>query len=875
MKKRILSLILASLMILSVIPVFTASAFTLGDVDGDGFIKAADARLALRASVGLEKLSDEAIAAADADRDGQIKAADARLILRASVGLEQLHTHEYTKETVTKKATCTEKGEKKLSCECGDFITEEIAVIAHKEVKDKAVAATCTETGKTEGSHCSVCGKVLKAQETVKAKGHTAVTDKAVAATCTETGKTEGSHCSVCGEVLKAQETVKAKGHTAVTDKAVAATCTETGKTEGSHCSVCGEVLKAQEAVKATGHSKVLDETTVKEKTCKEDGYSGDYKCSVCGIVLEKGIAIPSEGTEHKLSTLNVEASCIQEGYSVTACEYCDYYDESTYKTGAPAKGHSWSEETTVSPTCTEQGYNIKTCSVCEASEKSDYTDPKGHNYQNWNVTKTATCKEAGARTGTCKVCGEKTTELIPITPCTPDTKVTRVEGSKENNIPCKEVVKCKVCGDVLSESETMAAHRTQVVSQTKETCTTARIVKEECKYCNYTYTNNNAADPLGHETTLVSTTPATCTVDGSRVYSGHCSRCKQTFDNTVVVIKAKGHSPSGIQTCTTNVSCITCGEVLEEKLGHDYNMHSKAYGKEIETFFCARCGAARNANENLNVFNNTANNIKSYTFCNEYAEQPNLRYVDKSSATTTYSRFDFGIYTPAIKEMYEDEMANIPDDYSPVRPGGIRTMLPLLANYTTVSELTSSDIDSIKVERLSGLNISDVLSAYATTYTIGSKTYDLSAYKNTKISGDVIKVTIDVKNEKLSVVKNLGKNEKTSLSKIYDIDIREQADEFRNEKGELVKSEIEKGDGYEISMIMRLEEIKSDAVVTYYLDADTYEPIIALYNTDVTMEQTIDMSFKIGLFSLNGAMDPIVTTKYTRAYLFPNYFPQ
>ena len=796
MKKRILSLFLAALMILSVIPVFTASALTLGDVDGDGSIKAADARLVLRASVGLEKLSAEAIAAADADRDGQIKAADARLVLRASVGLEQLHTHEYTKETVTKKATCTEKGEKKIVCECGDFITEAIAATGHKEVKDKAVAATCTNTGKTEGSHCSVCGEVLKAQETVQ----------------------------------------------------------------------------------ATGHNKVLDETTVKAKTCKEDGYSGDYKCSVCGIVLETGTVVKSEGTEHKLSTRVVEAGCIQEGYSVLACEYCDYYDVSTYVPGAAAKGHSWSETTTVNPTCTEQGYNIKTCSVCEASEKSDYTDPKGHSYQGWKVTIPATCKEAGARTGTCKDCGEKTTELIPITPCTPDTKVTRVEGSKENNIPCKEVIKCKVCGDVLSESETMAAHRTQVISQTEETCTTARIVTEECKYCNYTYTNNNAAEPLGHETNLVGTTPATCTVDGSRVYSGHCSRCNQTFDNTVVVIPAKGHNPSGIQTCTTDVSCLTCGEVLEERLGHDYNMHSKAYKKDIDTFFCNRCGASRSAAENLTVFNSTANNIKSYDFCynylkDTYSVQPNVKYVDKSSTATTYSRFDFGIYTSAIKDMYEDEMANIPDDYSPVRTGGIRSQLPLLANYTTVSELTSSDIDSIKVEKLSGLKISDVLSAYATTYTIGSKTYDLSAYKNKVISGDVIKVTIDVKNEKYTDVKNLSTDVKTSLSKIYDIDIREQADEFKNEKGELVKSEIDKGDGYEISMIMRLKEIKSDAVVTYYFDAETYEPIIALYNTDVTMEQTIDMSFKIGIFSLNGAMDPIVTTKYTRAFLFPNHF--
>ena len=64
--------------------------YTLGDVDNDGSITAADARLALRASVALEKLSDAGFLAADVNSDKSVTAGDARLILRASVGLEQL-----------------------------------------------------------------------------------------------------------------------------------------------------------------------------------------------------------------------------------------------------------------------------------------------------------------------------------------------------------------------------------------------------------------------------------------------------------------------------------------------------------------------------------------------------------------------------------------------------------------------------------------------------------------------------------------------------------------------------------------------------------------------------------------------------------------
>lgn len=78
----------------------------------------------------------------------------------------------------------------------------------HVEVKDAAVAPTCTTAGKTEGSHCSVGGEVIKAQQPIPAKGHTVVKDAAVAPTVFADGKTEGSHCSVCGTVIEKQNTI-------------------------------------------------------------------------------------------------------------------------------------------------------------------------------------------------------------------------------------------------------------------------------------------------------------------------------------------------------------------------------------------------------------------------------------------------------------------------------------------------------------------------------------------------------------------------------------------------------------------------------------------------------------------------------------------
>ena len=120
--------------------------------------------------------------------------------------------HNYVLTSST--ATCTEAGTATYTCtKCGDSYTEDVPAKGHTEVIDAAVEPTCTETGLTEGKHCSVCNEVLVAQNVVPAKGHTEVIDAAVEPTCTETGLTEGKHCSVCNEVLVKQNVVDKLPH--------------------------------------------------------------------------------------------------------------------------------------------------------------------------------------------------------------------------------------------------------------------------------------------------------------------------------------------------------------------------------------------------------------------------------------------------------------------------------------------------------------------------------------------------------------------------------------------------------------------------------------------------------------------------------------
>ena len=83
---RILSLLLAVVLMVTAAPVSFASTPS-GDLDGDGRVLPADARIALRCSVRLETATPLQKSEGDLDRDGELTPADARLILRLSVGL--------------------------------------------------------------------------------------------------------------------------------------------------------------------------------------------------------------------------------------------------------------------------------------------------------------------------------------------------------------------------------------------------------------------------------------------------------------------------------------------------------------------------------------------------------------------------------------------------------------------------------------------------------------------------------------------------------------------------------------------------------------------------------------------------------------------
>lgn len=204
--------------------------------------------------------------------------------------------HDYTSQTV--KPACETDGEKTFTCtRCGDTYTEVIKTKGHV-YKRTVVAADCETDGYTL-VECMECHDSFK-EGYVGAKGHTIVTDKAVAATCTTAGKTEGSHCSVCGKVIKAQTEIKAKGHVAgdwITDKAAAVGVK--GRKHRS-CMVCGAVVESADIPALSPKSISSASVSLSIAT-----YSFDGKFKTPSVTVKLGSIALRKGIDYVVSYRN------------------------------------------------------------------------------------------------------------------------------------------------------------------------------------------------------------------------------------------------------------------------------------------------------------------------------------------------------------------------------------------------------------------------------------------------------------------------------------------------------------------------------------------------------------------------------------------
>ena len=331
---------------------------------------------------------------------------------------------------------------------------------------------TCTQDGVCTYT-CQLCGATRT--EAIPATGHTVVIDPAVAPTCTHTGLTEGSHCSVCNTVIVAQTEVPMLPHDYVASVTTEPTCTVDGVRTYT-CSMCGDSYT--EAIPATGHT-FGPWTTVTSPTCTQSG-SEQRSCSVCGYTETRGVDPTGHSWEDDY-TVDQAPTCTQDGSKSIHCSRCDAV---TDVQTIPATGHTWDQGTVFTPaTCTENGTMRYTCTVC-GETRDEVIPATGHTWDQGTVLTPATCTENGTMRYTCTVCGETRDEVIPATGHAWEDDYT-VDQAPTCTQDGSKSIHCSQC-DAVTDVQTIPAtgHSYEWVVDQEPTATQAGIRHQECTVC-------------------------------------------------------------------------------------------------------------------------------------------------------------------------------------------------------------------------------------------------------------------------------------------------------------------------------------------------------------------------------------------------------
>ena len=226
---------------------------------------------------------------------------------------------------------------------------------------------------------------------------------------------------------------------------------------------------------------------------------------------------------------------------------------------------HSYKDVVTA-PTCTEKGYTTHTC-ACGDSYVDAYTDALGHAWDNGKVTKEPTETETGVKTFTCTRCGETRTETMPVIPHVHSYKAVVTAPT------CTEkgyTTHTCACGDSYVDTYVDAlGHAWDNGKVTKEPTETETGVKTfTCTRCGETKTEVIPALSHEHSYKAVVTAP-TCTAKG---YTTHTCACGDSYVDTYTdalghawdngkVTKPATETEDGVKTFT----CTRCGEAKAE----------------------------------------------------------------------------------------------------------------------------------------------------------------------------------------------------------------------------------------------------------------------------------------------------------------------
>ena len=399
------------------------------------------------------------------------------------------------------------------------------------------------------------------------------------------------------------------------------ATCTKAG-VKTFTCTKCGYEKTEPIAVIAHKYEWKHDETNHWQEcsVChdiidKAEHTYASHKCedtatctkAECGYVKPAGQHSWNDGE------VTTPATCTTDGVKTYTCKVCSETKTEPIK----ASGHSLTKVEAVAATCTEGGNNeYYTCSVCKKVFKADKITETtvadetlaalGHKLTKTEA-KAATCTESGnSEYYTCGNCGKFFSDADGKTEIVKDSwvikaldhdftgawvntdaaghyhKCSRCDATDTvvkhtfNGKPCNEEDKCTVCGYVKAAG--VHAWGTAEYKWGDDNMSCTATVK--CTNCEAVETD---VAFIG-----ISTTPATCTVDGKTVYTATFSSELFTTQTKEVTIDKLGHtygapvwswSEDG-KTATATFTCTREG-CTAETTGHAQTVTATVSGKQ------------------------------------------------------------------------------------------------------------------------------------------------------------------------------------------------------------------------------------------------------------------------------------------------------